>query len=46
MKENVIGNQSAEERLKNPKTTRDAYLGLGLSLYIKNRSIRLFTQSF
>jgi hypothetical protein len=26
---------SAEEHLKNPKTTREAYLGLGLLLYIK-----------
>jgi hypothetical protein len=39
--ENSIGDRSAEEQFKNPKTTRDAYLGLGLSIYIKNSSINL-----
>jgi hypothetical protein len=38
---NGIGDRSAEGHLKNPKTTRNAYLGLGLSIHIKNSSIHL-----
>jgi hypothetical protein len=40
-----IGDKSEEEHLKNPKTTHGAYLGLGLSAYIKNSSIHLVTHS-
>ncbi len=43
--ENVICDRSVEVHLKNPETTRDAYLGLVLSIYIKNSSIHLVTQS-
>jgi hypothetical protein len=35
---------SAEEHLKNPKTTFNAYLGIGLSIIIKNSSIHLVIQ--
>ncbi len=42
---NDICDRSAEKNLKNPKTTHDAYLGLGLSIYIKNGTIHLLTQS-
>jgi hypothetical protein len=34
--ENGIGDRSAEEHLKNSKITIDAYLGLGLAVYLKN----------
>ncbi len=43
--ENDIGDRSAEEHLKNPKTTHVAYFGLDLSISIKNRTIHLLTQS-
>jgi hypothetical protein len=45
LRKNGIGNRSAEENLKTLKTTCNAYLGLGLSIYIKNTSIHLVTQS-
>jgi hypothetical protein len=44
-RENAIGDRSSEEHLKNPKTTPDAYLGLGLSIFVNNSSVHLVTQS-
>jgi hypothetical protein len=40
-----ISMESLWRHLKNSKTTRDAYLCLHLSVYIKNSSIHLVTQS-